>query len=110
MEITKASGEKESFSKDKLCGSLEAAGGPRQPGDEACKIISENLPPGATTTEIWRRALRYLVKKNVAVAARYNIRHGLVALGPAGFLFEQFIEALLKTLGFETKRNQVIRG
>lgn len=110
MEITKASGEKELFNKDKLCGSLRAAGAPDALVRETCEIVAEHLLPGATTTEIWRRALRYLVKKNITAAARYNLRHGLASLGPAGFLFEQFLETLLKTLGFETGRNQILRG
>ena len=110
MEITKASGEKEPFKKDKLCRSLEAAGAPASLVDETCKAVSEALVPGATTTEIWRRAQRYLVKKNLMVAARYNTRHAIAALGPAGFIFEQYIEALLKALGYTTKRNQIIPG
>lgn len=110
MEITKASGEKEPFNKGKLCDSLKAAGAPEALVNETCEIVAEHLLPGVTTTEIWRRALRYLVKKNITVAARYNLRHGLASLGPAGFLFEQFLEALLKTIGFETERNQILRG
>ena len=78
--------------------------------DETCKAVSEALVPGATTTEIWRRAQRYLVKKNLTVAARYNTRHAIAMLGPAGFIFEQYAEIILKTLGYETKRNQMIAG
>lgn len=110
MEITKASGEKVPFDKDKLCRSLEASGAPDELVRETCEIVAGHLLPGSTTTEIWRRALRYLVKKNVAAAARYNLRYGLANLGPAGFLFEQFLEALFKTIGFETARNQTLRG
>ncbi len=110
MEITKASGEKVPFDKDKLCRSLKAAGAPEALVNETCEIIAGKLLPGATTTEIWRRALRYLVKKNITAAARYNLRRGMATLGPAGFLFEQFLEALLKTNGFETARNQMLRG
>ncbi|MBI3020113.1 MAG: hypothetical protein HYY60_02205 [Parcubacteria group bacterium] len=110
MDITKVSGEHEPFHRDKFCGSLKAAGAPDELVEETCKIVTEKLAPGATTTELWRRALRYLAKKNRAVAARYNLRHALLGLGPAGFLFEQYLEVLLKTLGYETKRNQIMEG
>lgn len=110
MEITKASGESEPFSQEKFCGSLKAAGAPDELVNETCKTVAEKLSPGTTTTELWRQALRYLAKKNRVVAARYNMRHALAGLGPAGFLFEQYLEVLLKTLGYETKRNQIIEG
>ena len=110
MEITKASGAQEAFSEHKLCNSLSAAGAPQDLVDETCRVVTEKLTPGSTTTHIWREALRYLAKKNLPVAARYNMRYAIIALGPAGFLFEQYVETLLQAMGYETKRNQMIPG
>jgi hypothetical protein len=38
------------------------------------------------------------------------LRRGIEALGPAGFLFEQYIETILQSYGFATKRDVMIRG
>ena len=110
MKVVKASGDKEEYSKDKLCGSLEASGASPELVEKVCIDIEKGLVPGSTTTEIWRRALRVLAKENLSVAARYNIRRGIAGLGPAGFLFEQFVEVLLRAIGYDTKRNQMIDG
>ncbi len=110
VEITKASGEKESFSKTKFCRSLRSAGAPRQLADEICSLIEREVTPGMTTSQIFRKASRYLTARTVSVGARYSLKRGIAELGPAGFLFEQFVEVLLQSLGYTTERNQIVRG
>lgn len=110
MEITKSSGEKEAFSKDKFCLSIERAGAPHDLVENVCALVEKELKPDISTTEIFRHASQYLLKKNLAVGMRYNIRKGMMELGPAGFRFEQFVEALMKILGYETERDVIIQG
>ncbi|MBI4118526.1 MAG: restriction endonuclease [Parcubacteria group bacterium] len=110
MEIIKATGEKELFEHEKLCGSLRASGAPSEVADKICNAVAKDLSPGATTTEIFREALRHLVKENIGLAARYSLKRGMAELGPAGFYFEQFVEAILRAEGYTTARNQFLRG
>jgi len=110
MKVVKTSGEREDFSKHKLCRSLRAAGAPRALVDDVCRAVAKEIAPGASTSDIFRAALRHLVKKNTSVAARYGLKRGVAGLGPAGFLFEQFIEALMRAMGFTTERNKAIKG
>ena len=60
--------------------------------------------------KIFRVALDYLVKEDLNLAANYGLRRAIGELGPAGFLFEQYVEIILQTYGYQTKRNVIMRG
>lgn len=110
MKIVKATGEIEKFSKGKFCTSLEKAGAPDDVVQNVCERVSGELKPGMTTSDIFRKASKYLVQKNTAAAARYNTKRGIANLGPAGFVFEQFVEIVLHELGYKTARNRFVKG
>ncbi|MFT7557520.1 MAG: hypothetical protein ACI83D_000185 [Planctomycetota bacterium] len=110
MDIVKVTGEKEPFSSNKLCQSISNAGAPPEMADTICRAIAERIEPGATTTKIWRMALGYLIKEDLRLGADYSLRRGLADLGPSGFLFEQFVEALLQAYNFDTERNVMMTG
>jgi len=110
IEITKQTGEKETFSKKKFCDSLKKAGAPKDIVSHVCEQVSSELHPGMTSSDIFRKASSYLLKQNPAAAARYSIKRGVAELGPAGFLFEQYVEVILRTLGYKTRRNVIMRG
>ncbi|MCI0679926.1 hypothetical protein L0Y41_01130 [bacterium] len=110
MDIVKASGETEKYNKDKFCRSIRAAGAPEGVVDEVCALVEKNLAPGMTTHDVFRKASKYLAQRNVPIAARYSLKHALGELGPAGFLFEKFIEIALQSEGYKTKRNQIVKG
>ncbi len=110
MEIQKTDGTREQFSPAKFCLSLRKAGAPRDVADSVCKSVQNRINPNDSTNTIFRKALKYLVKEDMAVVARYSLRRGLEALGPAGFIFEQYMEIVLQSYGFKTKRNVMMRG
>ncbi len=110
IDIIKSTGQTQSFSKNKLCLSLRKAGAPKNLADVICNQIGENVVPGMSTTQIFRQAFRYLAKKDMPAAARYNLRRGIGLLGPTGFIFEQYIEAVLQSEGYKTRRNVMMRG
>jgi hypothetical protein len=110
MKILKASGEEEIFSRDKFCNSLRVAGAKDNITTEICDIIEGGLKPGMTSTDLFRNASFHLLKNNPKVAARYSLKRGINELGPAGFLFEQYVEVMLKAMGYNTLRNQIIQG
>ena len=110
MEILKTDGTTEHFSPSKLCLSLRKAGAPREMADSICKAVETKINPSDSTTTIFRHALPYLVREDLNVAARYSLRRGLEELGPAGFIFEQYLEIILQAYGFTTKRDIMIRG
>lgn len=110
MEITKNGGVKEEFSPAKLCLSIRKAGAPRDLADTICQNVQKKINPDESTNKIFRKALKYLVREDMNVAARYSLRRGLEALGPAGFIFEQYFETVLQAYGFETRRDVILKG
>lgn len=110
MDVTKESGKKEEFRREKLCSSLEKAGASTVVVNTVCRKIEENLQEGVSTEELFKRALEYLSAENIEVAARYSLKRGIAALGPAGFFFEQYIERILQAYGFHTQRNVFMEG
>ncbi|MBP6884361.1 MAG: restriction endonuclease [Candidatus Pacebacteria bacterium] len=110
MEILKTDGTKEPFSPAKFCLSLRKSGAPRDVADSVCRSVQNKITPNDSTNTIFRKALKYLVKENMEVAARYSLSRGLAALGPAGFIFEQYFETVLQSYGFKTKRDVILAG
>jgi len=110
MEIIKTDGTKEPFMPSKLCLSIRKSGAPRVLANEACKTIETKIAPNDSTTAIYRKALKYLVKEAPEVAARYSLHRALEALGPAGFIFEQYFETVLNAYDFKTRRDVIMKG
>ena len=110
MDIIKTDGTIEAFSPSKLCLSLRKSGAPRGVADAACKTIETKVAPNDSTSAIYRKALKYLMKESPEVAARYSLHRALEALGPAGFIFEQYFETVLQAYGFKTRRDVVMQG
>jgi Holliday junction resolvase-like predicted endonuclease len=103
-------GNIEEFDSKKLCGSIKRAGAPKAVADSICKMVEEKIKPGATSSNIFREALRHLVKEDLDIAVRYSLKRGINSLGPAGFIFEQYVEAVLRAHGYKTRRNVFMKG
>lgn len=110
VDVKKSSGRQEPFNRQKLCISLENAGAPHDIAQSICRNIEQKITPNISTHRIFRSALRELIKTNRDVAARYSIHRGIAALGPAGFFFEQYVEAILQAYGYKTKRDTIMKG
>ncbi len=110
MEIVKTDGVREQFSASKLCLSIRKAGAPRDVADSICRAVSTKINPNDSTNTIFRKALKYVMKESPDIAARYSLRRALEALGPAGFIFEQYFEVVLQAYGFATKRDVILKG
>ncbi|HML19213.1 MAG TPA: restriction endonuclease [Candidatus Dependentiae bacterium] len=109
LYIRKASGKKELFDIEKFRRSLEKAGAYKSLIDQLVFEIQQ-LPRLRTTKEIYGYALNRLQRERSSVAARYNIKHALLELGPAGFPFEQFIADIFRAQGFTATTNQIEQG
>ena len=53
----------------------------------------QELKPGMTTEDIYKRAFELLHSQEHPIAARYSIKRAVFALGPSGFPFEKFFAA-----------------
>ena len=110
MDIIKAAGGLEPFEKEKYYRSLTRAGAPKALAQDIFSKVRPDIKVGMSTTDIHTKTVKALAEHDVALAVRYNLRRGLAALGPAGFLFEQFFESILRKDGYKTKRDVYLRG
>jgi len=99
--ITKANGEKEPFNESKLDKSLSRAGASEEMRVRIIQHVSTELRDGITTQEVYEHAFKLLQhQEKHPVAARYSVKRAVLDLGPSGFPFEQFVAAIMKTMGY----------
>lgn len=109
-KIRKSNGQVVYYNEDKLCQSIVRAGATKERAERICKMVDAKIRPGMTTSFIFRDTLRHLVREDLDIAVKYSIKRGVNDLGPDGFLFEKFLEALLRQDGYSTARNQIMHG
>ena len=110
IEIIKADGTKEFFSRDKLDESLVRAGASSELREKIITHVESELASGMTTTEIYRHAFRLLAVSEKPLAMRYSLRRALVGFGPTGFPFEDYVGEIYKALGFEVEVGKILQG
>lgn len=109
-KIIKKGGEEELFNSEKLCGSIIMAGAPEHLAKQVCSIVDESIGSGVSTDKIFTTTRKYLKTFNPKIAALYALERGLGALGPSGFLFEQYVAALFQEAGYFVQTNIYAQG
>ncbi len=108
--ITKANGEQEPYSSDKLKASLKKSGADEKEIQSVIEAIDRKLYDGITTSQIYREAYRLLKKTDRHFAARYNLKRAIMELGPSGYPFEKFFAAILTRKGYKTQTGTIVQG
>lgn len=108
--ITKASGEKVTYSSQKLSKSLERSGANTETINAIIKEVESQLYNGITSKKIYRIAFELLKKYSKPVAAKYKLKQAIMELGPSGYPFEKFIGEIMKYQGFQTQVGQIVSG
>jgi len=110
MKVINRSGETELFEPQKLCNSIVVAGAKSEIAKGVCDIVHDSIQSGMSTDVIFKTTREYLMKIDPGLAAIYSLDRGLSALGPSGFMFEQYIAAMLRELGYEVVTNYFAQG
>jgi hypothetical protein len=110
IQITKATGEKETFQSEKLKQSLQRAGANNELINSIVLEIESWITEGVTTKKIYAKAFALLRKKRNGYAARYSLKNALMELGPTGYPFEHFVGQIFEIQGFETQVGQLVQG
>jgi hypothetical protein len=110
IRITKSSGELVHFDIDKLRNSLQKSGAHFNVIESIIEIIQNELYPGMTTREIYKRAFSLLKKNSRPTAARYKLKRAIMELGPSGFPFELLVAELLKQEGYSCEVGIIVQG
>jgi len=108
--IIKQDGDKEMFDASKLRNSLEHSGAGKDETEKVIKHIEKELKDGMTTSEIYRHAFKILKQFEKPIAARYSMKRALLALGPSGYPFEDFIAEIFRAKGYDVKVGEIIQG
>lgn len=110
VSITKASGNQEIFSSEKLRHSLAKSGANEITIDNILFEIESKLYEGISTKKIYQAAFALLKKSNISHAGRYNLKRAIMALGPSGFPFEKYIAAIFDWQGYKTQTQLFLEG
>jgi Holliday junction resolvase len=108
--IIKASGEKVSFSIEKLYHSLERSGANEETIKAVTNEVKSQLYEGITTKKIYQIAFSLLKKYSKPTAAKYKLKEAIMELGPSGYPFEKYIGEILKHQGFQVKVGEIVKG
>lgn len=110
IDIIKSSGEKATFSMEKLRNSLKHSGADHNSVEEIVEKVRDELYDGISTTEIYNRAFALLKKRKPVFASKYKLKKAIYELGPTGFPFERFVGAVLEYSGYTTEIDVIMNG
>lgn len=109
-KIVKSTGELELFSAQKLRRSLQRTGLSQKHCRDISKEVAGKIKSGDRTRDIYKRTIKLVEKQSPVAAVHYSLKKALQDLGPAGFLFEQFVSKYFEMLGFQTYVGVVLQG
>lgn len=110
MKVLKASGKTQTFNEEKILDSSIRAGASKELAKEALLEVKKGLQKDTPTEEIYNDVLVCLRNKDQRVAARYSLKRAIMRLGPAGYVFEKYIGAILSQYGYKTATGIVVEG
>lgn len=106
MQIIKSSGERVEFDPEKIKSSIMRTGASKQTADAVVDKVEKHLHNGMTTAQIYKLVFDELKKNQKCLACRYDLRAGLLRLGPAGYQFERYVAAILNAYGYDAHAPQ----
>ena len=109
MEILKASGEREKFNPKKIEESVYRSGAPRTVAQTVSKEVTSKVHDGMKTSQVHKMALKSLGSCPIA-RHRYNLKDAIMALGPSGYTFEEYVSQILENYGYKTLTGTKVRG
>ncbi|VXB07194.1 conserved hypothetical protein [Flavobacterium sp. 9AF] len=110
MKIKKKSGIIVEFDNTKLIASLINSGASITVAKRILNEIQPQLYNGITSKKVYALAFQKLKSVSHANAARYSLKNGIFALGPAGFYFEKFIARIFEVQGYDVITNLFLEG
>ncbi len=108
--VVKSTGEIEPFSEAKVISSMSRAGVPQNLQKNAIAYIQDKLYQNIPTSKIYSFITEFLAKDHPEVKAKYNLKQAIMALGPTGYPFEDYVADILSKFGYSTKTRQILQG
>lgn len=111
INIIKSNGQQEVFSEEKVLNSIKRAGIPKNLQADVLKHVNGKLFEGITTSEIHNHIKEFLKKSsNPQLVVKYDLKRAIMALGPTGYPFEDYVSKLLQHQQYKTKARTIVKG
>lgn len=109
VNVLKATGGKEEFSEQKLLNSIKRAGIPLNLQQETIAHVKSKLYENIPTSEVYKHITEFLGKEP-NLKSRYSLKQAIMALGPTGYPFEDYVSEILKSKGYLTQVRSILTG
>lgn len=111
ISVIKANGEIEPFSEDKVIRSIKKARIPESIQPQVLLHVKRKLYNNIPTSEIYHHIIEFLgMSEHPYTKAKYGLKQAIMALGPTGYPFEDFVAKVLDAHGYHTKIRQIVEG
>lgn len=110
VNVIKANGENEQFSKDKLRYSIKRAGIPRALENKVLEHVMSKLYNGIPTSEVYRHITEFLSDQPNRYKAKYGLKQAIMDFGPTGHPFEDLVSEIFKKEGYATQVRSILSG
>lgn len=108
--IRKSNGDLVEFSEEKLRKSLYQAKANKATVDAIIEEIKNQANNLDATKSIFNLAYKLLKKHARTNAACYNLKRGILQLGPGGYLFERLVGRIFEAKGYNVSIGQIVAG
>src|SRR5688500_16723180 len=103
MIIVKNNGDRVQFKPEKIVDTLRRIGAKDDLISHIVQKVTNKVKDGMAAGEVYSMVRQELRKENKCIAHRYNLRAGLLRLGPAGFKFEKYVASILQAYEYKTE-------
>ncbi|HJN85334.1 MAG TPA: restriction endonuclease [Patescibacteria group bacterium] len=110
MQIQKSDGSIEQFQGSKIEHAMQRAKVSESAMKEVLETVPKMIRTGTSTNTIHQRVLHILEEIDPTGAARFNLKHSMLQLGPTGFPFEHYFARLMNEYGWTTKVGVTLMG
>ena len=110
IKVTKYNGESEPFSVKKVYNSAMRAGASSSLAKKISKEVEKEAYQDIPTAEIFKKVKGLLKEENLKFALRFSLKDAMKRLGPAGFIFEEFVQEVLSHYNMKVGKSMVISG
>jgi len=110
IKVVKYGGEREPFSAKKVYNSAMRAGASSSLAKEISKEVENSIYQDIPTAEIFKRIKSRLKKENLQFALRFSLKEAMKKLGPAGFIFEDYVRRVFSQYGMKVDSSMFISG
>ena len=111
--IKKANGQSVPFNPRKVIGTCIRAGASKKIAKKVSEQVRLRTKEGMTTREVYQLVLKLLTQLETGglTSHRYKLKESLMKLGPAGFVFENYVSRILEEQGYQIQNvRKTIQG